>query len=172
MLPVADYILLPWPSTAGSQASLANTSNQVALIRVYMPSAITVSLITFSVLSSDAGKFWGVGLYDLDGNLILDSGPVVMPASPLINQMLHSSISPVTIGSGIYWMASSTNSPSSTLRSVSTPSASTNLLNDGVAILGAAANPSVAGQLPATTGAITTPPITGNNIAPLIKLQA
>ncbi len=171
MLLETTYCVLPWPATVGGASIGVGTNNNVSLIRVYIPAPMTVSQIIFGTTVQFIGHNYGFGLYDLDGNLFLDSGPVTSPSTN-IHGKYAVSITPVQIGSGVCWLAYTCDSSNDSFEPIATPDIVTSLVSDGTAIIAHATNPSVAGQLPSTTGTITLDIPSGSSIAPLVKLQS
>ncbi len=171
MLITASYALLPWPSTAEG-ATIGPTANAVGLIKVYIPTVMDISTVSFETVSTPDGVFFGFGIYTLDGNtLVVDSGPIVVPVHGGGGVTVQGTFSSVTIGSGLYWMAYTCDTPGSGLRPIAETSTANALLCDGTSILGTAANASVGGQLPSTTGTITPEAAPGSSIAPLVKWE-
>jgi hypothetical protein len=140
------------PRTQG--ASWSPTNNQVSVIQFTTDCSFQVSKITMSVIGNALGKFAGFGIYSADGNTkIVDSAAMSVNANGLIT----ASITPVLFGPGTFNYAQTSDSTTASI--YLSPSVSTNdsnFMNANVAAprYAVAANASVAGQLPATLGAL------------------
>lgn len=170
-MPIASYLLLPWFSGSGTAIGVGR-SNTVQLIKLYLPATITVASIVTAAPTSDSGKHWGVGLYNIGGTLVLDSGPMAMTGAA--NEILSASITPVEIVQDMYWLGVTTESSTATLCAASMTQQGTGIMNKGTAVLGTPTNNGSNGQLPSTTGAITgtTTPVSADAFCPFVKLQA
>lgn len=158
-------MMLPWPATTGSSLG-CGADNRVLLIKCYVPAAITVTQVSALVVSGTVGKAWGFGIYDLDGNIVIDSGPIIDP----VGGQLLATFTGQSIGAGMYWLAFTSEKSADTIRAAAMPSVYADLTCFGSSISGIAANASVVGQLPSTTGVITTNSTL--SAAPLVKFQA
>lgn len=171
-MPTASYLLLPWFATAGTTALTEGRGNAVRLMSIFIPADITVSRIVGMAAVSVTGDSWGFGLYTPDGDLVLDSGPITMATSST-DELLAAAITPVLVERGRYWLGWSGDSLTSSLLAGRIDNLAANIMCLQESIVGDAANPSSGGQLPATTGAITTPAIPGTDqVGPFLKLQA
>lgn len=168
-MPIATYLLLPFAANSANTGFIHGQGNNVWLFKCYVPGTITVSLIAAVATTSDAGNFAGIGLYDLDGNLLVDSGPMAMTGAA--NEVLSAAIAPVLVPQDTYWLAATSDSATAELLAADY-NASIEIASTSP--LGQATNVSAGGQLPATTGIITTPiPASSvDRLAPLIKIQA
>ncbi len=150
-MPTASYLLLPWFATCGGSSPIGQ-GDAVYLYQIFLPADITVSFIAMMAAQAVAGDHWATGLYDLDGNLVLESGPIVMAGSGS-DELLSASISPVDIVEGVYWLAWTSDSITSTIRPAQTFTSAQYLLNLGTLIFALAAGSS-------------------DEIAPYVKIQA
>lgn len=178
MLPNSEFVIIPWPATSGGANIGVHSDNAVNVCKFYLPSPITVSSMVIRCGVEFVGNFWGFGLYDLDLNLVLDTGPISQP-STVIGRVITAPISPaVTLGSKMYWFAYTCTGIAPSLAPVTSPDIVNSLVSDATTgdstllITGHVVSASVAGQLPATLGAITFDPPPGSSICPIIKLQA
>lgn len=175
MLPALSYWDAPWSSKTSFTTGTGSTT-AVVLTEMYVAAAITISQISFQVITpaSNSGigfvGFWGIGLYDTDGNLVVDSGPVEDLDIPF--KVYTANITPVTIGSGLYWLALTVNNASASVTSIGEASEAIDLMNRPVPqMLAGAANTSVNGQLPATTGVISDISLPGGSPTVAVKFN-
>lgn len=174
MLPNLVYWDAPWSSKTSFTVSTG--TDQVSLSKMYVAAAIEISKISFQVVTPATNPgipltgFWGFGLYDLDGNLVVDSGPV--EDLNIAFRVYTANITPVTIGSGVYWLAFTVNNGVASVTSIGLASQAIDLLNiPAPEILATAANNSSGGQLPATTGTITDSILPGGSPTPMVKFN-
>lgn len=144
-------------------------NNAVFVVRVEVPTQITVSTLTWMLTnptSSGLTETVSFGLYSLDGNTkLIDSGPQAYGTTS-VARVASGSFSPVTLPVGEYWFAVTFNISNIndqctflSLALLSTTGQPTayweSLINAQSIKLGVAANSGSSGSLPATLGAIT-----------------
>ena len=141
------------PQSSG--ASWQTAANRVNVTQFTIDVSFEISLISINVIANALGKFGGFGIYTADGNtLVVDSGPMSLASIAVVT----SSIASVTISPGTYFYAQTADTTTATMpTSASVNSNQIALMNANAAFprYAVAANPSVAGQLPATLGALT-----------------
>lgn len=133
--------------------TIINAIDQVIVWQFVLPFRAVVRQITSEITTGGgASKLYGVGLYDISRNRLLHTG--ALDANTI--QRLTTAITAVTLEPGIYWLAQTSDSISTAMRTIEWGSVELALLNDsGVIRTGKAANASAAGVLPATLGIIT-----------------
>lgn len=131
-----------------------NAVNQVSLFMFYLPFAITLRKVVFNLNthSTTAGIKVNFGLYDLNNNLILDSGAIDVGSATTAG-IISASFTAKTIQAGWYYFAQACQDNIAIFAVTSLPAASTeqtkNLLRTG-----RATNLASGGVLPTTTGTI------------------
>lgn len=159
--------LFPLGSWFGSTVNNVITSaNQVRTARVHLPFRITVNSIHFNIAVAVAGGLCSVGIYSDDGNtLLIDSGVKSTTSTGLASTTLAA---PVTLAPGWYWIAYTCDNASSAISGASGSTAVSPVLNGATTHVGAAANTSSAGVLPATLGTISASSVVG---VPYVNIQ-
>ena len=171
----ADYFMFPGNFAIGNwtvaSAAVINADDQVKLFRVHFQQPITVDRIVWAVMTQtgtgcDNG---GVGLYTIDGLTLLVSVTTIYDTNNVIKNVDATN---TFVEAGDYWLAyTADESTTCTVRTVTDPAGTTidydTIANTGNTIMGTAANPSVSGVFPATTGTITA---NDNVDRPVIKL--
>ena len=138
---------------AGSTGPLVNTIDKLRVFSFVLPFRAVVGNIATEVTTGGGpGKKYGVGLYDTNKNLILETGALDANTT----QVNSTSITSVTLEPGHYYLAQTSDSTSTATRIIADPGANKALINVDVAQIGVAANSAGApGVLPATLGTIT-----------------
>jgi hypothetical protein len=141
------------PTVAGV---IGTTINQVSVFRFSLPAQITISQITAYVTSAHAGHFFNVGIYDVNGNKLVDSGAMNCGSA---NTVVSVSITPVQIGPGEFYLAQSVDTTTGVDVITFQPSAGFGanpeaFYNQRSIKYGQAANSTSAGVLPATLGVV------------------
>jgi hypothetical protein len=135
-------------------AGIVPVSNDVKGALFMLPFDFTVSALTFYRNAGFAGEKAGVGLYNANRVLVVDSGPQDMSTGTA----KRITITPVALSAGMYYLAS-TGSSGGTPPSVlvlPTNTAELPVLNSGVTRYGKVTSGGSAGQLPSTLPAFTT----------------
>ena len=141
------------PNVAAPTAVLA-LANQVKALRFVLPFQITVRGIIYRINTVSAGGLVDVGIYDAAGNnKLLSSGPQSTAVAVTINV----AIAPVVLPAGVYWQAFGIDNVVARLEGIQTSTDAYNLIMNATTVhWGIAANPLVAGTLPAALGVIAT----------------
>ena len=140
--------------TSSSGGSVSTTANQITVFQFVLESTWTLSSASVYVENAVSGQTMNFGFYTLAGDLLLDTGPISIAATGLVK----ATFTPVKLPAGVYYFAqSATNSAS--IRIFAFPSASEQetIMNQAGNYLAVAqaANPTVAGVMPATLGTLT-----------------
>jgi len=145
------FIAAPENTLATTTAALASI-NQVRVAQFVLPFRMIVRTLVSEVTTlGGAGKKYGVGIYNVDKTLLVESGALDANTAA-INA---TAVTATTMEPGTYYVAWTSDSTSTILRAVNTQIQS--VLNQGTDTrMGAAANSGTAGVLPATLGVITT----------------
>ncbi len=140
--------------TFGNQlaALLVTAIDQVAVFQFVLPFRAKVAQISWWVTTGGgSGKKLGIGIYDANKNLLLESGAV---DGNTTGQAVVS-ITAVTLEPGIYWLAATSDSATTQVVTLEDSSTVGQILNKTATLFGTAANAATAGVLPATLGTIT-----------------
>jgi hypothetical protein len=137
-------------------SSWMTTPNGVNVVQFTMPVTFQVSIVSMFVTANALGKFAGFGIYSADGaTLIVDSHAMSLNATGLVT----SPITSVLLPPGTYNYAQTSDSTTASMyvnsNSVSVNDGKFMNTNAGAPRYATAANASIAGQLPATLGALT-----------------
>lgn len=149
----AGSLVVPFINGSGSPNS--GVADRVRVCKFSIAIGISFSKCSVQITNANVARL-SFGIYSLSGDKIFDSGIFVGPGA---SGALTNSITPVTLPAGTYYAAQTAdNNPGNIGVDVLNIGGAGQLAaNVGSAvILGKAANPSVAGALPATLGAITT----------------
>ena len=140
---------------AGPNSVTSAVLASVNLVKVYqfvLPFRAIVRNLTFEIEVLSVGGLCSVGLYSADGNILrVHSGAVSTTTTGIKNVVA----SAVTLEPGVYFHSWTGDNITFKLRSFVSAQGWNNLINNNANRVGSAANPSVAGVLPATLGAIT-----------------
>lgn len=150
----APYLILPWLGNSGTAAGIG-VADQVRCFRFSPAQNIIVAAIDFQIQVGSAGDSASVGIYDATGaTLLIDSGPKSTTSSGAHHT---TAVSPaVTLLAGtVYLYAWTADDTGPTLVSIAASVVLQNMINGTTANIFTAANASTAGQLPASTGALT-----------------
>lgn len=145
--PIGNILWMPtiiYPD-ALSIGAAAEIPNQVQVTSVVVPFAMTVHSIQIKNNVAVAGQFWGVGLYDLSGNLLFS----VVFSTAVAGLLTQNLAVPFFLQPGSYYWAITT---TSALTGTDYARNASNLYT-GVSFSGT--NPSILGQLPAALGLLT-----------------
>ena len=144
----------------GLSVHLADTGTAVIVAaidqtRAYgfvLPFRVVVgNIVTEVTTGGGAGKKYGVGLYDVNGNLILETGTLDANTT----QINSTSITAVTLEPGIYFHAQTSDSATTQLRTINFVSQEQDFLKQGSANqVGIASNTGSVGTLAATMGTL------------------
>lgn len=129
--------------------------DQCRVWQFVLPFRAVVRQITSEVTTGGGGgKKYGVGLFDANGNLLLETGAL----DANVVAINTTAITAVTLEPGIYWQGQTTDSVTTQLRELSRGTSEVALMNDSGVIItdGTTGNAGVAGILPATMGALAT----------------
>jgi len=155
------YAMLPWMGDCTGSAGIG-VANQVNAVRFTLDLGITVNSISFRVAGGSGGTHAAVGVYNSAGTtLLVDSGP----QSSASNVVKTAAIASVVLSAGTtYLYAWTADSAIPVMSGITAGVAAQELINGGTANIFSAANASVAGQLPATLGALSTLSATSGQI--------
>lgn len=144
------------------------TANVVGGIRIFIPYQISVAKLVAEIVSPTAANFFALAVYSTAGNRLVDTGPI-SAASAGIKSVAPTPVTPVVLAPGEYFFCLTNSIATITYRVVTVLGTVNAILNDTTVSVFTAANPSVAGQMPATLGALT-----ANSLMnlPVCKLQA
>jgi hypothetical protein len=139
---------------ATSVNALVASANDVRVLKVFIPTTLSITKISAEVTTLSAATHFAIGLYSTDGNTkVLDSGAQSSAATGIVT----ATIGATQVPAGFYYFAFTLDSTVPILEGVTVEvnSATVGLLNaGGVVQMGKAANASAAGVLPATLGAL------------------
>jgi len=157
----------PFGLGSTSNGVMMSVVDEMRLSQFVLSIQLRVRLIKVEVTTGGgASSLLGIGVYDKDGNLLLESGA---QDANTIGAQSYTLSTPVLLEPGIYFLGWSSDSTSTaTVRVDVSGNDLTDLLNTGtVKKAGLGANDSSAGILPATMGTITA----SGNIPPLIVFE-
>lgn len=140
--------------TTNNGGSVSTTSNQVTVFQFILESEWVISTVSFYSENASNGNSFSFGIYDYDGNKLLDSGAMSI-AGP--TGVKTATITPVILSPGIYYFAQSATSGTTTRVTVLPDTVEQEaVMNQGSrsVVIGQAANATFAGIMPATLGAI------------------
>ncbi len=128
------------------------TIDQVRVHQFVLPFRATINRIMTEVTTGGgAGKKYGVGLYDVAKNLLVETG--ALDANTV--QANETTVTQITFEPGVYWIASTSDSASTQLRIANSETVFKHLMT--TVRMGTAANAAGSpGVLPSTLGAIST----------------
>lgn len=88
---------------SGSATISPNGVNEVSVFQFVLPFGMTVRKITSTITAGVAGASYNIGIYDQNGNLLIDSGS----QSAVANTTTHSATlaTPVFLPPGVYFFA-------------------------------------------------------------------
>ena len=114
--------------------------------------AVVRQISTEVTTAGGAGKKYGVGLFDVNGNLVLETG--ALDANTV--QLNTTSITAVTLEPGIYWQGQTADTTTVQLRDLVRGSTEVSFLNASGTIIadGTTGNAGSVGTLPSTMGAL------------------
>ena len=140
--------------TSSSGGSVSTTANQITVFQFVLESTWTISSASVYVENNVAGQTMNFGFYTLAGDLLLDTGPISIAVTGLVK----ATFTPVKLPAGVYYFAQSATTGAS-IRTFAFPSVSEQetIMNQAGNYLAVAqaANPTVAGVMPATLGTLT-----------------
>lgn len=158
--------MFPFGNFYNATTGLISSANQVRVARLYLPMRLTVASIHFHISTAFAGGLCSVGVYSDDGTtLLIDSGAKSTTATGVVSTTLAAT---VTLGPGWYWVAYTCDNATSAISGTPASANPSAVLNAGTGQVGAAANASAAGVLPATLGTVTSSNVVG---AVYVKVQ-
>ena len=134
--------------------TLINTAvNETRVFEFVLPFRATISKVVSEVRVLETGKFYGVGLYDVNGNLVVRTAALSLDSIGIQESNL---VTPATLEPGVYYLAQTTDATGTgALRGLTSNSATLAIMNEGAENrAGAAANDGTAGVLAATMGAV------------------
>jgi hypothetical protein len=151
-----------WNQATLNLANGALTANQVTVYLFELLDPFTISKASLLATNNTGGVTATCGIYDKNGNKVLDAGSFVVLTGPGIQTNNVNGGTPVTLPAGIYFHAQAATTAGGGVTFVPgiqvSSAAATNVLplfNKNATRIAIAANPLVAGVLPATLGALT-----------------
>jgi hypothetical protein len=146
-------------TSAGNTTIAPNGANEITAYLFYQPAPVQVNVATISLAakSTTAGILANFGLYDINKNLLVDSGPFPVGLNDVNGVLTRAVVSPVLLQADWYYFAfgCGDNLASFGYISVLGSGAIQGILTKNVTRGGRAANAIAAGALPAALGAIT-----------------
>ncbi len=143
------------PASLTGTGTIVSANDEVQVFQFVLPFRVVVrNIVTSVVTQAGAGKKYGVGLYDVDKNLVLETGAIAGDGGTVKNK---TSITAVTLEPGVYYHAQTTDD-AATLKMLgySFSAAPQDVLNEQTEKRWAkATNTASAGVLPATLGDLT-----------------
>jgi hypothetical protein len=156
---VGGFFSAGFPLTAPYGQALAGTNpsttiNQVSVFQFTLSSPFTISRVSCYVAIGVASQTANFGIYDSNGNKLLDSGALNAGTSATT---ASNAITPVTLPVGTYYFAQSTSNTSIQITGFALNSAQLDdMVNAGGTVKnGQAANSTSGGVMPSTLGTIT-----------------
>jgi hypothetical protein len=126
--------------------------NAVTVTLFVLPFNVTVAKVTFTVATLSSGGNINWGIYDINGNKLIDSGAI----STTTGGVVTAAITPnVTLPAGLYYTAVSCDNLVCKVPSLSGVPPFDTAMNRSHVRWGVAANATVSGVLPSTLGTIT-----------------
>ena len=128
------------------------SNDETRVYQFVLPFRVVVrKIITEVTIGGVAGKFYGVGLYDVNGTRVVTTGAIDAEAVAITT----TTITAVTLEPGVYFQAQTSDDNATQFRRFPAVGEPLALINETGALIGTAANTSTAGVLPATLGTIT-----------------
>lgn len=129
--------------------TISTTNNQITGFHFSLPFAITINKISVNVVGAVSGKHANFGIYNAAGSKVLDSGAILCTTTGIktVSQT-------ATLPAGIYSFNQSADDSGVQVDALNLPGLS-GLINVNVTRTFQAANPTVAGVMPASLGAKT-----------------
>lgn len=143
------------PAAAATTTAVISSNNQIMVFQFIIAFAITVRNVTVRINSANSGKFCGCGIYDINGNLLIDSGR--FDQTTLNTTLANSLPSPVVLPPGTYYFAYSQDSTNASTAGYTTLATQFIILNGTSAVRRAFATNSWSSStgFPPTLGALT-----------------
>jgi hypothetical protein len=135
-------------------STIVSANDQVRVFQFVLPFRAVVRNIVSQVGGTPGagGSKYGMGLYDVDKNLLLETGALAADASGRI----RTTITAVTLEPGVYFFAQTVDDSTATFLALNVAASPFDALNEGTTKrVGSTANAASAGVLPATLGVIT-----------------
>jgi hypothetical protein len=144
-----------YAGTTLSGSVMGTSMNQLTVFQFQPLVTFTISKVSARVVTGAANSNVNFGIYDVNGNKLLDSG-AISTASSAVN-ISATFASPVKLSAGsTYYFAQSSDHTSNTIVAFTNGlPGSANIINLNATRVGQAANGTVAGVMPATLGTIT-----------------
>ena len=142
---------VPGGKIPNSNVSITIAADATQVLQFVLPVRFTARKIAFQIVTGQANKKIGFGVYDKDKDRILTTGALTAASSGNFNSAF---LSPLTLEPGIYFMAWTTDDAGVVTRSSKILTSWNTILNL-TEVRNGTANVSSAGVLPATLGTIT-----------------
>ncbi len=153
---------------AGLAASGVAVANKVIAVLFMVPSTFTIHTVVFQVAALVLGSNVGVGWYDIDGNIVWQTG-AVSSATATVKRITLTT--PIEITQGMYWHAWTATSASVAVRGIAASGSSFfNVFNSGTVRFGSAAG-GVGGVLPTILPALANPSAGEHPVFALMELE-
>jgi len=138
---------------AGTNTLISGGAEQTYVYQFVLPFRATISKVSSEIRTAEVGKFYGLGIYDVNGNLVVRTAQIGMDATGIQETSLVAS---ATLEPGAYYYAQTTDGTTGELRGTILGTATMSIMNQGSENrVGKAANNGSAGVLAATMGSIT-----------------
>jgi len=138
---------------AGSNTKISGGAEQNYVYQFVLYFRAVISKVSSEIRTAEVGKFYGLGIYDINKDLVARTAQIGMDATGIQETALVAS---ATLEPGVYYYAQTTDGTTGELRGTILGTASMTIMNEGSENrVGRAANDGVAGVLPATMGDIT-----------------
>jgi len=146
-------ILLPGILPASGNLAVGS-ANEVRVYKFHVSQAIVIASVHFVLSTGNAGTFCSMGVYSADGNTLeISTGAIATDSTGLKSTTLGAA---VTLLPGMFWLAWTANHTTPTCRGTTAWNSTDDAdINAGTVFMGAAANASSAGVLPAALGTVT-----------------
>ena len=143
-----------YPDEAGNNTLISDGVERTFVYQFVLPFRATISVVVSEVRVTEAGKKYGLGIYDVNGDLVVRTAALSLDSSGIQESSL---VAAATLEPGIYYHAQTTDATGTgALRGVGFSTPAVGIMNQGSeARVGRAGNNGSAGVLAATMGGIT-----------------
>ncbi len=150
---VKAFKFLPLDYVRATSTATVFVANRNNVLRFYLSHRLIVTKVQYDLVTAAVGNM-SLGIYANDGlSLLIDIGPQSTNVATGVKTVTLGT--PVTLEPGFYIYAWTVDNITATFRTIASTSGYSGTLNASTVHFGYGANVSAAGQLPATTGALT-----------------
>ena len=140
-------------ASIGGPTLISDGAERTFVYQFVLPFRATIATVNSEITIAEVGKFYGLGIYDVAGNLVVRTAAIGMDSTGRQETALAAS---ATLEPGVYYFAQTTDGTTGKLRATANNAAEMNIVNQGTENrIGRAGNNGSAGVLAATMGAIT-----------------